>query len=159
MYQPLTWKNDVGEIQTRAAKPALTKRLYLMERFFSAHTTCRWNLKQYVEYALLVREGMHSAEATEYLRQCLPRYKENYRRAHQRLNRLYDRLSEMNLSQPDEAGKAPSARAVTPSQYDRLLVVLMDNGLDADDADAVAEAVCNVLDLEMPVELQQGELS
>lgn len=153
MYNPLTWKNDAGEIQTRATKPTLAKRLYLMERFFSAYTSCRMSLNQYAEYALFVREGLHS-EAISYIRQCLPRYKEYYLRDCQRLNLLYGRLNEMVL-QPDEPGETPTARAVTPNQFDRLLVVLIDNDVDADEAVIVAEAVCNVLDLEMPKESPQ----
>ncbi len=52
--------------------------------------------------------------------------------------------------QPDEPGETPTARTVTPNQFDRPLVVLIDNAVDADKAEVVAEAVCNVPELETP---------
>lgn len=44
------------------------------------------------------------------------------------------------------------ARCITPYQWDMLMTVLKDNGIDADECETVAIAVCQVLDMENPEE-------
>ncbi len=40
-------------------------------------------------------------------------------------------------------------RGITNGQYSRLITVLIDNGIEPDESDIVAEAICFVLDVEL----------
>jgi hypothetical protein len=152
MYNPLTWKDDNGEVQTKASKPALIKRLYLMERFYALHKACLWELEQYKEYALLVRSGKLPPEASDYIERQLPRYRQHCLQARQRLEALRKRIANGSMDLPVENELSPlQGRTVTPEQFSRLMTVLKDNGIDEDEADTVAEAACFVLDMEADI--------
>lgn len=160
MYNPLTWKDDNGEVQTKASKHALIKRLYLMERFYALHNAYLWELEQYKEYALLVRSGKLPPEASNYIERQLLRYRQHCRQARQRLEALRKRIANGSMELPVENELSPlQGRTVTPEQFSRLMTVLKDNEIDEDEADTVAEAACFVLDMEadIPSTLRSAE--
>lgn len=150
MYTPLTWENNNGEVQTKASKPALAKRLYLMEYFYFLYKTCLWALDQYKEYALLVRSGKLSPDVSDFIERQLPRYRQRYLQARQRLNNLSQRIASGNMALPEENELSmPRDRTITPEQLSRLLTVLRDNGIVPDETRTVPEAACYMLDTKM----------
>ena len=152
MYIPLTWKNDEGEVTTKSNKSELTKRLYILEHFLSLYGTCRWRLEEYKDFALLVRSGKLPTETSAYIADSLPNYRAQYIKNRQRMENMRQRLEAGNTSSPKDSELSPlQNRSVNSEQFARLLLVLRDNGIEADEAEVVAEAVFNVLDMEVDV--------
>lgn len=149
MYNPMTWKDDQGTVQTRARKSALVRRLYLMEYFYDLYGSCQWALRQYKDYALLTRSNSLPPEASVFISKQLPSQRMYYLQCRQRLANLCRRIEDDNMSLPQPEELSPQQnRTVTQEQLARLITVLKDNGIDEDEADTVAEAVCFVLDME-----------
>ena len=146
MYAAMTWKNPKGDVETRASKAVLTARLYTLERFLSLYESSRWCLDQYKEYALLIRSGKLSPEGKDYLSHYLPSSKERYHQSLKRLDSAYRRLMGTMTTSTDAEASALE-RNISAEQMDRLLTVLRDNGIEADEVETVAEAICFVLDM------------
>lgn len=152
MYNPMTWKDDQDNVQTRAGKPALARRLYLMERFYALYNSCQWALRQYRDDALLARSNSLPTEVSVFISKQLPGYRKRYLQCRQRLANLCRRIEAGNMSLPRPEELSPQQnRTVTQEQLARLMTVLKDNGIDEDEADTVAEAACFVLDMEADI--------
>lgn len=65
---------------------------------------------------------------------------------------MRQRLEAGHTRPPKDSELSPlKNRSVNSEQFARLLLVLRDNGIEADEAEVVAEAVFNVLDMEVDV--------
>lgn len=152
MYNPMTWRDDNGEPRSKASKSALIRRLFLMERFYTLYRACLWTLEQYKDYALLVRSNKLQPIEGIFIGNQLPRYRREFLRARQRLNNLYKRIGDGDMTLPEADELSPQQnRTVTPDQLSRLLTVLQDNGVDPDEAETVAEVACYVLDMDVEI--------
>ena len=158
MIKLFAWREENGEIMTKATKAQLTKRVFELEAFLWACVCC--NLEKYqVSMTVKLMKSPHvigNADMVDFYGKQLSQKIERYRRARRKRDNLFAVLTKG--ADAEDVGYEPTAvRPLNLEQAKRLLMVLRDNGIEADECLTVAEAVCYVTDLDESI-LQEVEL-
>ena len=151
MYNLLTWKDENGVITTRATKAKLTERLFMLESFLqqlTAYELSKYRLGQTVHF-LKHPVGTADESYFSFFRRQLSKEIEQHKSARDRICRMYARLTKETMEQPgDFEREAMSVRPINLEQTKRLMKVLEDNGIETEECEMVAEAICFVLNLD-----------
>jgi hypothetical protein len=153
----LTWRDETGEIVTKATKAQLAKRLYKAERFLWACTCCNVEKNRVSTCAKLLKTPhvVRDASVTEFFKKDLSRQIEQYRIARQKRDSMFAVLTK-GADESDDLYEGSMPRPMSREQANRLLTVLKDNGIEDDECLTVAEAICFVTDLDETI-LQEVE--
>ena len=153
----LTWRDETGEIVTKATKAQLAKRLYKAERFLWACTCCNVEKNRVSTCAKLLKTPhvVRDASVTEFFKKDLSRQIEQYRIARQKRDSMFAMLTK-GADESDDLYEGSMPRPMSREQANRLLTVLKDNGIEDDECLTVAEAICFVTDLDETI-LQEVE--
>ena len=151
MYNLLTWKDENGVITTRAAKAQLTGRLFMLESFLQQLTAYELSKYRLGQTAHFLKHPVGTADESyfSFFRSQLSREIALHQSVRDRIRRMYARLTKGTMEQPgDFEREAMPVRPINLEQTKRLMKVLEDNGIEADECETVAEAICFVLDLD-----------
>ena len=153
----LTWRDETGEIVTKATKTQLAKRLYKAERYLWACTCCNVEKNRVSTCAKLLKTPhvVRDASVTEFFKKDLSRQIEQYRIARQKRDSMFAMLTK-GADESDDLYEGSMPRPMSREQANRLLTVLKDNGIEDDECLTVAEAICFVTDLDETI-LQEVE--
>lgn len=145
----LTWRDETGEIVTKATKAQLAKRLYKAERFLWACTCCNVEKNRVSTCAKLLKTPhvVRDASVTEFFKKDLSRQIEQYRIARQKRDSMFAVLTK-GADESDGLFDGNMPRPLSREQANRLLTVLKDNGIEDDECLTVAEAICYVTGLD-----------
>lgn len=153
----LTWRDETGEIVTKATKAQLAKRLYKLERFLWLNICCE--LEKYrVSVTVRLMNTPHVAKdssMSDFWKDELARKIEQYRIARQKRDSMFAVLTK-GADESDDLYEGSMPRPMSREQANRLLTVLKDNGIEDDECLTVAEAICFVTDLDETI-LQKVE--
>lgn len=151
MYNLLTWKDENGVITTRATKAKLTERLFALESFLQQLTAYELSKYRLGQTAHFLKHPAGTADESyfSFFRSQLSREIAHHKSVRDRIRRMYARLTKGTMEQAaDFEREAMLVRPVNQEQAKRLLKELEDNGIEADECETVAEAICFVLDLD-----------
>lgn len=145
----LTWRDETGEIVTKATKTQLAERLYKLEHFLWLNICCE--LEKYrVSVTVRLMNTSHAAQDTAmsgFWKDELVHKIEQYRIARQKRDRMFAVLTK-GADDSDDLYEGSMSRPLSREQANRLLTVLKDNGIEGDECLTVAEAICFVTDLD-----------
>ena len=151
MYNLLTWKDESGAITTRATKAELTERLFMLESFLQQLTAYELSKYRLGQTAHFLKHPVGTVDESyfTFFRKQLSKEIEQHKAVRNRICRMYARLTKETMEQPgDFEREAMPVRCINQEQAKRLMKVLEDNGIEADECETVAEAICFVLDLD-----------
>ena len=151
MYNLLTWKDENGVITTRATKAKLTERLFMLESFLQQLTAYELSKYRLGQTAHFLKHPVGTADESyfSFFRRQLSKEIEQHKSARDRISRMYARLTKETMEQPgDFEREAMSVRPINLEQTKRLMKVLEDNGIETEECEMVAEAICFVLNLD-----------
>ena len=157
MSENLTWRDESGNIMTKATKAKLAQRLYRLERFLWACTCCYLEKGRIATTAKLMKTSRVANDASmqDFWRDYIARQIEQYRVARQKRDNMYAALTKRVMEEEIDY-EVTDMRSLNREQAKRLLMVLRDNGIEPDECATVAEAICYVTDLDESV-LQEVE--
>lgn len=95
----LTWRDETGEIVTKATKAQLAKRLYKAERFLWACTCCNVEKNRVSTCAKLLKTPhvVRDASVTEFFKKDLSRQIEQYRIARQKRDSMFAEIGRAHV--------------------------------------------------------------
>lgn len=151
----LTWRDENGEIMTKATKAQLAERLHELEKFVWACVSCNVE-KSHVSMAVRLMKlppVIGNTDMEGFFRGDLTRQIERYRLARQKRDNMFAVLTK-DAKEEVIKYEGDGRRPLNKEQAKRLLMVLRDNGIEADECLTVAEAVCYVTDLDETILLE-----
>jgi len=158
MYNLLTWKDENGVVTTRATKAKLTERLFVLESFLQQLTAYEISKYRLGQTARFLKHPVGTADESyfTFFRNLLSKEIAQHKAVRDRIRRMYARLTKETMVQPgDFERETMPVRPINQEHARRLMKVLEDNGIEADECETVAEAICFVLDLDASLFQQQ----
>ena len=153
MIEPITWRDEEGNIMTKATKAKLAKRLHRLEHFLWLFTSCRVQ-KSHITTTVKLMKSPHvtnNPATLDCFNDMLSAQCRHYKDARDKLERMYNALDNGKNIEEAQEEKPYVSRSLNRDQAERLLTVLRDNGIEPDECFTVAEAICFVTDLDTTI--------
>ena len=153
MIEPITWRDEEGNIMTKATKAKLAKRLHRLEHFLWLFTSCRVQ-KSHISTTAKLMKSPHVAKnptMLECFNDMLSTHCRRYKDVRDKLERMYIALDNGKNGGETQEEKPYVYRPLNRDQVERLLTILRDNGIEPDECFTVAEAICFVTDLDTTI--------